>query len=105
MAAEDVATAVGRVAVGAPLNGIVEVAGPEQFRLNEFVLQGLRAQNDLRTVVSDPVPRYFGVEVDESTLVPGNNTKRGETHFQTWLSQTGQPAIGAVSQTTVGASR
>src|ERR1700758_4966604 len=63
MAADDVATAVGRVAVGAPVNGIVEVAGPQEFRLNEFVLQGLRAYNDPRTVIADPGAGYFGVEV------------------------------------------
>lgn len=87
MAAEDVATAVGRIAVGAPVNGIVEVAGPQQFRLNEFVLQGLRAQNDPRAVVADPAAGYFGVEVDESTLIPNKNALLGETHFEAWLSQ------------------
>src|ERR1700735_2305783 len=71
MAAEDVAAAVGRVAVGAPVNGIVEVGGPQEFRLDEFVRQGLHAQNDPRTVVADPGAGYFGVEVDERTLVPG----------------------------------
>jgi uncharacterized protein YbjT (DUF2867 family) len=105
MAADDVATAVGRVAVGAPVNGIVEVGGPEQFRLNEFVFQGLRTQNDLRTVVADSASGYFGVEVDERTLVPGKNALLGETHFKTWLSQSGQPGSSANSQSTVSASR
>lgn len=87
MAAEDVAAAVGRVAVGAPVNGIVEVAGPQQFRLDEFVLQALQAHNDGRKVVADPAAGYFGVEVDENTLVPGKNALLGETSFDTWLSQ------------------
>src|SRR6185295_7300373 len=63
MAAEDVAKAVGKVAVGAPLNGTVEVAGPEQFRFDELIRQGLAARNDLRQVVVDPHARYFGAEL------------------------------------------
>jgi uncharacterized protein YbjT (DUF2867 family) len=85
MAADDVAAAVGRVAVGAPVNGIVEVGGPEQFRLDEFVRQGLRAHNDPRKVVADPSAGYFGVEVDESTLIPGKDARLGEIRFETWL--------------------
>jgi uncharacterized protein YbjT (DUF2867 family) len=105
MAAEDVAAAVGRIAVGAPVNGIVEVAGPQQFRLDEFVLQGLRAHNDPRTVVAASGAGYFGVEVDDRTLVPGKNALLGETHFETWLSQSAKPITNANSQFTVGASR
>jgi uncharacterized protein YbjT (DUF2867 family) len=96
MAAEDVAAAVGRVAVGAPVNGIVEVAGPQQFRLDEFIQQGLRARNDPRTVIADAAAGYFGVEVDDRTLVPGKNARLGEIRFETWLSH---------SEATVGASR
>jgi uncharacterized protein YbjT (DUF2867 family) len=87
MAAEDVAAAVGRVAIGAPVNGIVEVAGPQEFHLDEFVRQGLRARNDSRTVVADPNAGYFGVEVDERTLVPAKGARLGETSFGTWLTQ------------------
>jgi uncharacterized protein YbjT (DUF2867 family) len=105
MAAEDVAAAVGRIAVGAPVNGIVEVAGPQRFRLDEFVLQGLRAHNDPRTVVAAPGAGYFGVEVDDRTLVPGKNALLGETDFETWLSQSAKPITNANSQSTVGASR
>jgi uncharacterized protein YbjT (DUF2867 family) len=94
MAAEDVAAAVGRIAVGAPVNRIVEVAGPEQFRLDKFLLQGLCAHDDTRTVVADTGAGYFGVEVDEDTLIPGKDALLGETTFETWLSQS-----------TVGASR
>src|SRR3989449_1704259 len=61
MAADDVASAVGRVALGAPLNGIVEVAGPDQFRLDDLVRGQLKAQNDPREVVADPDARYFGI--------------------------------------------
>jgi uncharacterized protein YbjT (DUF2867 family) len=87
MAAEDVASAVGRIAVGAPVNRIIEVAGPEQYRLDEFILHGLRAHNDPRTVVTDTRAGYFGVEVDEDTLIPGKDALLGETNFETWLSQ------------------
>jgi uncharacterized protein YbjT (DUF2867 family) len=87
MAADDVAVAVGRVAAGIPVNGIVEVAGPDQFCLDEFVRLGLIARNDPRNVVADPVAGYFGVEVDERTLVPGNDARLGTTNFKTWLAQ------------------
>jgi uncharacterized protein YbjT (DUF2867 family) len=87
MAAEDVAEAVGRIAVGAPLNGTVEVAGPQQFRFDELVRKGLRARNDPREVVADPHARYFGAELDERSLVPGDDARLGETRFEEWLSQ------------------
>ncbi len=87
MAAEDVATTMGRIAADAALNRIVEVAGPKQFRLDDFVLQYLRAHNDPRAVVTDPGAGYFGVEVDEQTLIPGKEALLGETNFATWLSQ------------------
>ena len=90
MAADDVAKAVGRIAVGTPVNGIVEVAGPQQFRLDELIRQGLRARNDPRTVVADPQARYFGAELGERTLVPGNDARLGEIRFEDWL---GQPAL------------
>jgi uncharacterized protein YbjT (DUF2867 family) len=90
MAADDVARAVGCVAVGSPVNGIVEVAGPEQFRLDELVRRGLSAQHDPREVIADPHARYFGAELGERTLVPGDAARRGETRFEDWL---GQPAM------------
>jgi len=108
MAADDVAAAVGRVAVDAPVNRIVEVAGPQEFRLNEFVLQGLRAYNDPRTVVADPGAGYFGIEVDERTLVPGKDARLGETRFETWLTQSAKPVASANAKSTanaVGSSR
>ena len=87
MAADDVAKAVGRIAVGTPVNGIVEVAGPQQFRLDEVIRQGLRARNDPRTVVADQQARYFGAELGERTLLPGNDARLGEIRFEDWLSQ------------------
>jgi uncharacterized protein YbjT (DUF2867 family) len=85
MASEDVASAVAKVAVGNPLNGIVEVAGPEQFRLDEFIRRGLSEQNDPRSVVADPESRYFGARLTERTLVPGEHARLSETRFEDWL--------------------
>jgi uncharacterized protein YbjT (DUF2867 family) len=88
MAADDVAGAVGQVAVGPPVNGIVEVAGPEQFRLDELIRRGLAARNDPREVVADPDARYFGARLSERTmLVPGDGARLGETRFEDWLGQ------------------
>jgi uncharacterized protein YbjT (DUF2867 family) len=86
MAADDVAAAVGELAVGAPVNGTVEIAGPEQFRLDELIRRGLPA-GDPRTVVADPDAPYFGAHLGEYTLVPGENAKIGETRFDEWLSR------------------
>jgi uncharacterized protein YbjT (DUF2867 family) len=87
MAADDVATAVGRVAVGQQVNGIVEIGGPEQFRLDELVRRRLASLKDPREVIADPNARYSGAKVSEKTLVPGNNAGLGETRFETWLTQ------------------
>ena len=103
MAADDVAAAVGRVAVGTPVDGIAEVAGPQEFRLDEFVRQGLRAHSDTRKVVADPSAGYFGVEVDERTLLPGKDVRLGETHFETWLLQSAKSATSANPKPTADA--
>jgi uncharacterized protein YbjT (DUF2867 family) len=87
MAADDVASAVAKVAVGPPANGIVEIAGPQQFRLDDLVRQSLRDRHDPRDVVTDPHARYFGVQVDERTLVPAADAQLAETRFDQWLSQ------------------
>ena len=87
MAADDVASAVARIAVGPPVNGIVEVGGPEQFRLDELVRRRLATLNDSREVIADPKALYSGAKVSEKTLVPGNNARLGETRFETWLTQ------------------
>jgi uncharacterized protein YbjT (DUF2867 family) len=89
MAAEDVASAVGRICVGSPVNGIVEVAGPQQFRLDELVRRFLRERRDPREVITDPHARYFGAELDERTLLPGDDAELAETCFDDWLSQAG----------------
>jgi uncharacterized protein YbjT (DUF2867 family) len=90
MAADDVAKAVGRIAVGAPVNGTVEIAGPEQFRLDEFIREGLSARHDPREVVADPQAPYSGAILSERTLVPSGDARLGEIRFQEWL---GQPVV------------
>jgi uncharacterized protein YbjT (DUF2867 family) len=86
MAADDVASAVARVAMGPPLNRIVEVGGPEQFRFDELIRLGLSARKDPREVITDPHARYFGTELSERSLVPGDDALLGETRFKDWLS-------------------
>ena len=86
IAAEDVATAVAKVAVGPPLNGMVEVAGPERFHFDEFIRRGLRARNDSREVVVDPNARYFGIKPGELSLVAAGEASVGEMRFEDWLS-------------------
>ena len=87
MAADDVASGVARVAVGPPLNGTVEIAGPEQFRLDELTRNLLKAQNDPREVVTDPQARYFGIAPSERTLLPGSDARIAETRLEDWLKQ------------------
>lgn len=94
MAADDVAGALERVAVGKPANGIVEVAGPEQFRLTEFIRRGLRTQNDSREIVADPQARYFGAVLSERTLVPAGDARLGAIRFDEWLSRPLALAVG-----------
>lgn len=87
MAADDVAGAVGSVAAGPPANGIVEIGGPERFRLDEFIRLDLAARKDPREVVADPHARYYGIEVKERTLIPEDNAKLGKIRFEDWLGQ------------------
>jgi uncharacterized protein YbjT (DUF2867 family) len=87
LAADDVAKVVSKVAIGSPLNAIVEVAGPERFRFDELIRQGLNASNDPREVIADPHARYFGTELSESSLVPDDGALLGEKRFEDWLSE------------------
>ncbi len=89
MAADDVASAVGRIAVGPPINGIVDVAGPDQFRLDGLIRLGLQTKGDPREVISDPEARYFGATLRERTLLPGEGATIATTHFEDWLSHAG----------------
>jgi uncharacterized protein YbjT (DUF2867 family) len=86
-AADDVAAALADVATSEPVNGIVELAGPEQFRLHELARRVLRANNDTRQVKADVRARYFGAELEEHSLTPGRNPRIAPTSFEDWLSQ------------------
>ncbi|RZU76685.1 uncharacterized protein YbjT (DUF2867 family) [Micromonospora kangleipakensis] len=86
MAADDVATAVAEVAVGAPTN-VVEVAGPEQFRLDELGRSVLAARHDPRSVVTDPAARYFGATLGERSLVPADGARVARTRLDDWRAQ------------------
>ncbi|HWZ96479.1 MAG TPA: SDR family oxidoreductase [Candidatus Dormibacteraeota bacterium] len=92
MSADDVASVVGRIATGAPVNGTVEIGGPEKFRLDELARQYLAAQKDAREVVADPNASYYGVMVSERTLVPEDDAQLSETRFATWLNQSTEQA-------------
>jgi uncharacterized protein YbjT (DUF2867 family) len=78
---------VARIAIGQPVNGIVEIGGPEQFRVDELVRRRLASLKDPREVVADPNARYSAAKLSERTLLPGNNARLGETRFETWLTQ------------------
>ena len=88
VAAEDAARAVGRIAVGRPAGGIVEVAGPKPYRFDELIRYGLSAHDDPRHVVADPDAQYFGTTLTNGSLLPGENAQLGETRFEDWLAAT-----------------
>lgn len=94
VASDDVAALVARVATMAPLNGIVELAGPERFNLDELVRRYLQAKGDPRQVVADVHARYFGMELNDKSLTPGEHPQIGSISFETWLenSLAQQPA-------------
>jgi uncharacterized protein YbjT (DUF2867 family) len=98
MAADDVASALVRIATSAPVNGTVEIGGPEQFRLDELARRDLAARHDPHEVISDPHGRYYGIAVSERTLVPNDDARLGEMHFEDWLNQsTKQTAAGSAA--------
>lgn len=98
MAADDVAAGVARVAVGKPVQGIVEIAGPEPFRLDELVQRRLGALHDAREVVADPNALYSGAKIGERTLLPEKNARLGETSFEAWLTRAGAQILSAPAQ-------
>lgn len=86
IAADDIAAAVEGVAVGQPLGGIVEFAGPDRFRLEDLIRTELRIRNDPREVVADPLARYFGTKLEERELLPASNATIAPTRFADWLA-------------------
>ena len=87
MAADDVAAAVARVAVAAPVNGIVEIGGPVAFTFEDFIRTGLQSNQDRRNVVADPRAMYFGAALEERSLLPGTTAQLAATTFEDWLTR------------------
>jgi len=90
IAADDVATAVARVAVGRPINGITEIAGPEAMGMDDFVRTGLAANGDQRRVVTDARAPYFGAVIDDHTLAPDENATTFTTRYSEWIASASQ---------------
>ena len=87
MVSDDVAAAVADVALGEPVNGMIEVAGPDRIRQDEFVRQYLSATNDPRKVIIDDKAGYYGIDVNDQSLTPGDNARLGPTHYEDWLKR------------------
>jgi uncharacterized protein YbjT (DUF2867 family) len=87
IASDDVADAVADVALGAPVNGTVEIAGPERAPIDELVGRFLRATHDPRAVVADADAGYFGIAVNDRSLTPGDNPRIGRTRLDDWLNR------------------
>jgi uncharacterized protein YbjT (DUF2867 family) len=98
MAADDVASALVGIAMSSPVNGTVEIGGPEQFRLDELIRRDLAARKDPREVISDSHARYYGIQVSERTLVPNDGAQLGQTRFEDWLRQTTKQVANVARQ-------
>ena len=85
---DDVVAALADVVMGTPVNGTVEVAGPEKFRMDDLVRRVLNTKKDARTVKGDVHARYFGTELEDESLVPGMDPRLGTTRFDSWFSST-----------------
>jgi uncharacterized protein YbjT (DUF2867 family) len=95
IAADDVAAVVADVALAKPLNGMVELAGPEPIRQDELVRQFLKATGDARKVVTDPKALYYGLVVNDQSLTPGEHPRLGPTRFADWLKHNAKPGAAA----------
>jgi uncharacterized protein YbjT (DUF2867 family)/nitrite reductase/ring-hydroxylating ferredoxin subunit len=104
IAADDVARVVAKIATGPPLNGTVEVGGPEPFYLGGLIQRVLGAHNDMREVIADPHARYFGAELNDRSLMPGDEAELGEIRFDDWLGRTARPTPDRNLQPAVAAA-
>ncbi len=84
---DDVVSVLAEIALGSPVNGTVEVCGPERFRFEEFIARALSVKNDGRKVVADPHVRYFGAELGDESLIPDGKARIGQTRFDAWISR------------------
>ena len=97
MAADDVATAIVDVALADPVNGMIEIAGPETFTLDEAVRKVLDYDHDPRRVIADPVAPYYGVQVSDRTLVPNPGARLGSTRLDWWIEHVPLPKVAAAA--------
>jgi len=104
MAADDVASAVGRIAVGQPIDGTVEIGGPQSFRIDELVRQRLKSLNDSREVMADPNALYSGAKIGECSLVPGDGAQLGQIRFADWLKDSASGLPKATLQSAAAAT-
>ena len=98
MAADDVASALSRIATSSPVKGTVEIGGPEQFHLDELARRAMAVFRDPREVISDPRAGYYGIQVSERSLVPDKGARLGATRFEDWLTQAAKPIAKAGTQ-------
>jgi uncharacterized protein YbjT (DUF2867 family) len=87
IAADDAAAAVREISQRSPVGGVVDIAGPEPFRFEEFIRRSLTAEGDPRTVVADPQARYFGTHLQERSLVPNDSARLGGIRLEDWLAR------------------
>jgi uncharacterized protein YbjT (DUF2867 family)/nitrite reductase/ring-hydroxylating ferredoxin subunit len=104
IASDDVVSVLYEVATSSPLNGAIEIAGPEAFRFDELIRKRLSALNDSREVVADPQARYFGTELSERSIVPGDRAQLGETRFEDWLRRSGSQVPPTPQRATAASS-
>jgi uncharacterized protein YbjT (DUF2867 family) len=95
MAADDVASGLDKIATSSPVNRTIEIGGPEKFRLDELARRTLAAFHDPREVISDPRAHYYGIQISERSLVPGDDARLGETRFENWLIHATKPVAKA----------
>ena len=98
MAAQDVAEFLAEAALGAPRNATVEIAGPEKFRMDEVTARVLAFDGDPRRVIVDPSAPYYGLEIDDQSLMPGADARLGDTRFDWWLVNVPPPQKPAKAQ-------
>jgi uncharacterized protein YbjT (DUF2867 family) len=91
IASDDVAAAMTDAALAKPLGGMFDLAGPDAIRQDDLVRQFLTATGDARTVITDPKALYYGIAVNDQSLVPGDNPRLGPTRFEDWLSHNAEP--------------
>jgi uncharacterized protein YbjT (DUF2867 family) len=84
---DDVVAVLAEIALGPPVNGTLEVGGPERFRFDEIIGRALSVKNDKRKVMADAHARYFGTELDEESLIPGGKARIGQMRFDAWISR------------------